>query len=138
MVAQLLAGAHLDAALDRAVEQARGLNGHNAVTTLLARVRVLARTATPTPEVVESLGGGWQGHDALAIGVYCVLATTSWTEAVLLAANHGGDCDSTASIAGSLAAIVHGGASIPADWIDLLDLRDAVHDTAARLARLRT
>ena len=136
VVADLCDGERLDPALDRAIERARGVDGHHAVVALLAQARAIARVATPSPERVESLGGGWQGHDALAIGVYCVLATGSWVDAVLLAANHGGDCDSTASIAGSLAALVHGGDGIPTAWIDALDLRDAVEQTAAALAPL--
>ena len=45
-------------------------------------------------------------------------------------------CDSTASIAGSLAALVHGGDGIPTAWIEALDLRDAVEQTAAALTPL--
>jgi ADP-ribosylglycohydrolase len=134
VVAELVSGSGVDAALDDACKRARDHLGHQHVVELLTRARTLARVADPTPEVVESLGGGWKGHDALAIGVYCVLATSSWTDAVLLAANHGGDCDSTASIAGSIAAIIHGGDQIPANWIEQLDLREVVAITAAALA----
>jgi ADP-ribosylglycohydrolase len=136
IVAALVAGTALDDALDQAIERTREHAGHQGVVGLIERARATARIATPTPERVESLGGGWKGHDALAIGVYCVLATGSWTDAVLLAANHGGDCDSTASIAGSLAAIIYGGDEIPTDWIQQLDLREAVLETAKRLSAI--
>ncbi|MCW2973435.1 MAG: hypothetical protein JWN72_1708 [Thermoleophilia bacterium] len=142
VVSRLARGGELEEALDEATATLRDHDGHELTLELLERARADARTAPPTPDAIEAIGGGWQGHDALGIGVYCVLATSSFTEAVLVGANHGGDCDSTASIAGSLAALVHGGSAIDPDWIELLDLHrvlletaDALRDVAGALTR---
>jgi ADP-ribosylglycohydrolase len=43
---------------------------------------------------VESLGGGWVGEEALAIGLYAVLSAESYVEAIRIATNHSGDSDS--------------------------------------------
>jgi ADP-ribosylglycohydrolase len=45
---------------------------------------------------------------------------------VLLAVNHGGDSDTTGSIAGSLLGLVHGEAGIPERWLERLELREVI------------
>ena len=58
---------------------------------------------------VESLGGGWVAEEALAIGVYGALAgEKSFAAGIQLAANHSGDSDSTAAIAGNILGAMHG------------------------------
>jgi ADP-ribosylglycohydrolase len=53
--------------------------------------------------------GGWHGHDALAIALYAVrCAPDDPIKAVKIAANHSGDTDSTASIAGAIVGTMHG------------------------------
>lgn len=51
---------------------------------------------------MERLGGGWVAEEALAIATYCFLAAEYFVRAIVLGANHSGDSDSTASIAGQL------------------------------------
>lgn len=45
---------------------------------------------------------------------------------VLLAANDGGDSDSTGSIAGNLLGVIYGKAGIPKKWLEPLELRDVI------------
>lgn len=59
-------------------------------------------------ELNELLGEGWTGDEALGIAIYSALTAKSVNEAVWIAANHDGDSDSTASIAGQLAALRFG------------------------------
>ena len=73
--------------------------------------------------------------EALAIGLYAVLATHSLAEAVVLAANHGGDSDSTAAIAGSLSGTLFGEQAIPSEWLQRLELRDQIGQVAEDLHR---
>ena len=47
-------------------------------------------------------GSGWIWEEALAVGLYCAIVAGSFAECVELAANHDGDSDSTASVAGQL------------------------------------
>jgi ADP-ribosyl-[dinitrogen reductase] hydrolase len=54
------------------------------------------------------LGQGSVGEEALAIGLYRALAGGSFAETLAIAANHDGDSDSTASIAGQLCGAWHG------------------------------
>jgi ADP-ribosylglycohydrolase len=82
---------------------------------------------------VETLGGGWIGEEALAIGLYCALATQSFEDAVVLAVNHGGDSDSTGSIAGQIMGARHGLNAIPERWLVRLELRDEIFRLAEDL-----
>jgi ADP-ribosylglycohydrolase len=71
---------------------------------------------------VESLGGGWVGEQALAIAVYSVFTARSFVEAIAIAANHSGDSDSTACLAGQIWGAAYGMGGIPHDWIVDLDV----------------
>lgn len=72
-------------------------------------VSLHATKSTPTLEgIAFTLGEGWTGDEALGIAIYCALSTNNVHDAIVMAANHDGDSDSTASIAGQLAALIHG------------------------------
>lgn len=81
------------------------------------------QSLTPSPETIETLGGGWVGEEALAIGLYCALvAGDDFTRCVRLAVNHSGDSDSTGSIAGNILGALLGEGAIPDDWLKRLEL----------------
>lgn len=82
-------------------------------------------------ELSRELGEGWVGHEALAIAIACALAHRGDPgRALWVAANHRGDSDSTASIAGQILGAAHGAESLPAEWVEHVELGDV----AARLA----
>ena len=83
-------------------------------------------TVTPGPAAVESLGGAWIAEEALAIAVYAALVAESFEQGVVLAVNHGGDSDSTGSMAGNLLGAMHGVEGIPARWLEKLELREVI------------
>lgn len=103
---------------------------------LLGRAVSLAASRTVTRESVEKeLGGGWTGDEALAIAVACAGAFDDPKEAILAAANHSGDSDSTGAICGNLIGALHGfgenGAGVlPCEWLDALRDRDLVRQVA--------
>jgi len=76
---------------------------------------------------VESLGCGWVGEEALAIGLYCALvAGDDYVRGVRLAVNHSGDSDSTGAITGNILGALLGERAIPSDWLGQLELVDVV------------
>lgn len=99
----------------------------------LAAAVELAGKGRPTAEKVATLGGGWVAEEALAIGVYAALATQTFRDGLLLAVNHGGDSDSTGSIAGNILGAALGRDAIPAGWIEKLELRNVIETIAADL-----
>jgi ADP-ribosylglycohydrolase len=86
-------------------------------------VSLAAKGSKDHAAAVESLGGGWVGEEALAIALYAVLSAESFVEAVSIAANHSGDSDSTASIAGQFWGAANGLEGMPHDWVSALDVR---------------
>ena len=76
-------------------------------------VQIAAKGLKDDAKAVETLGGGWVGEEALAIAIYSVLSAESFVEAISIAANHSGDSDSTASIAGQLWGAANGLAGMP-------------------------
>jgi len=88
----------------------------------------------PSPEVVERLGGGWVGEEALAISLYCALgAQDDFTRGVLLAVNHSGDSDSTGAITGNILGMMMGVDVIPERWLAELELREVIEAVAGDL-----
>ncbi|HBE20596.1 MAG TPA: hypothetical protein DEG17_09980 [Cyanobacteria bacterium UBA11149] len=78
--------------------------------------------------------GGYVIH-SLEAAIWCLLNSTSYSEAVLKAVNLGGDTDTTAAITGGLAGIYYGVANIPIKWINLIARKDDIIDLATRLER---
>jgi ADP-ribosylglycohydrolase len=88
----------------------------------------------PSPEVIERLGGGWVGEEALAISLYCALASQDdFARGVLLAVNHSGDSDSTGAITGNLLGLILGVDAIPEKWLAELELRAEIEAVAGDL-----
>jgi ADP-ribosylglycohydrolase/protein-tyrosine phosphatase len=80
-----------------------------------------AAAGAPSRERLSALGEGWVGEEALAVGLYCALTAQSFAECIELAANHDGDSDSTASIAGQLWGARYGLGVLPSDAVYRLD-----------------
>jgi ADP-ribosylglycohydrolase len=70
--------------------------------------------------------GGGQAPEALEAALWCLQRARSYRDAVLAAANLGGDADTTAAITGQLAGACHGAAGIPEAWRGSLALRPKV------------
>jgi ADP-ribosylglycohydrolase len=104
----------------------------------LDRACVAAEDCEPVAETVESLGQGWTGEEALSIAVYCALACPDdFAAGVRLAANHGGDSDSTAAITGNILGAWLGVEAIPRHWLTELELEPLIRRTADDLWQCR-
>ena len=73
-------------------------------------------------------------EEALAIAVYCALTGGSFEAALLAAANHSGDSDSTAAIAGNLLGAAGGRSVVPGEWVAALEERVVVERVAEEFA----
>ena len=70
---------------------------------LIARALELAGSDIPDQVAIESIGGGWTGHEALAIAIYSAIKhQDSFEDAVISCVNHSGDSDSTGAICGNI------------------------------------
>lgn len=95
--------------------------------TLLKQAVALAQTEMADLDAVHQLGGGWTGHEALAIALYCAVRhETDFERALVAAVNHDGDSDSTGSIAGSLVGAHLGLGGIPQKYKEKLELQNVI------------
>jgi ADP-ribosylglycohydrolase len=69
----------------------------------------------------------------LEAALWCLLKTDSYAACVLEAVNLGSDTDTTAAVAGGLAGILYGSASIPEEWRSVLARAADIEDLANRL-----
>lgn len=165
LIHHLVSGATLDEAADRV--RAGAANLPHVVQELplhLDAALELARRGPVSPEeLVAVLGEGWVAEEALAVGLYAVLATqpgrgaepgntqpgqdehrdqllpdpAAATEhfraAIALAINHSGDSDSTGSIAGNILGAYYGEACLPEEWLAELEAPEVIRGMAALL-----
>jgi ADP-ribosyl-[dinitrogen reductase] hydrolase len=82
------------------------------------------------PQVHSS---GYVVH-SLEAAIWSVARTSDFHSAVLLAANLGGDADTTAAITGQLAGAIYGRSGIPQEWLDALAWRKRIEKIGAKLA----
>ncbi len=137
IVAHLVEGLDLDAALDLAVRFLPEIADHAETLAAIRLARELAASSLPSDEAIRRLGQGWIAEEALAIAIYCALVAPTFEAALVLAVNHDGDSDSTGSIAGQILGAWHGPDVIPARWLERLELRDVIAQLADDLARVR-
>lgn len=64
--------------------------------------------------------------DTLNAALWCLANTGTYQDCVLTAVNLGEDTDTTASVAGALAAAIYGLEGIPADWAETLRGRELI------------
>ena len=135
VIAALRDGAPVETALDQATAELGRHDGSEETLAAVGRARKLGADGPPSPERVETLGGGWVAEEALAIALYAVLTTRSFGAAAVVAVNHGGDSDSTGAIAGNLAGLLYGEPAIPREWLEQLELRQTITQVADDLCR---
>ena len=126
MVRRLLDGATLLTALEDALGELVEWDGHEETEAALAAALKLAEAGRPTPEALETLGGGWVGEEALAIGVCAALRADDLLDGLAMAVEHSGDSDSTGSICGNLLGAQLGVHAIPTRLVDDLELHEAM------------
>ena len=81
--------------------------------------------------VDEIYSGGYVIH-TLEASLWCLLNSSSYSEAVLKAVNLGGDTDTTAAVTAGLAGIYYGLDNIPTEWIEQIARKQEIMDLATR------
>jgi ADP-ribosylglycohydrolase/protein-tyrosine phosphatase len=137
LVYLLLSGAPLPEAIEECRRVLLEYPGHEETLRAIDKsVGLAAEAPVNHVEAIESIGGGWVGEEAMAIALYAVLSSKSYKEVLTIAANHSGDSDSTASIAGQLWGVAHGLAGIPHEWVIGLDVLVPLLHTVKRWLEL--
>lgn len=101
---------------------------------IVMKAEELARSTIPDQEAIERIGGGWTGHEALAIALYSALKhQDSFVDAIISSVNHPGDSDSTGAICGNIIGCLLGRSAIPAHFTEHLELLDIIEEMAEDL-----
>jgi ADP-ribosylglycohydrolase len=133
LVRLLASGADWQAAAREAIGHVAGAAPQGSDTEALLRKAVqLAATQPGSVDALVELGQDWVGEEALAIGLYAAMSTDRFEDCLALAANHDGDSDSTASIAGQLFGACHGLLALPVEPVHRIDVLEPLLDMAAR------
>ena len=133
-VRSLLDGDSLEKAINRSLEELSAYPQKNETVEAIQKALALANSGKPpTPETVESLGGGWVADEALSISLYCALVATDYMEGVLLAVNHGGDSDSTGSLTGNLLGVSGGINALPSQLLENLEAKEIIERICSQL-----
>lgn len=69
----------------------------------------------------------------LEASIWCLINSSCYEEAVLMAVNLGGDTDTTGAVTGGLAGIYYGFEAIPKKWMNQLARKDDIEVLAERL-----
>jgi ADP-ribosyl-[dinitrogen reductase] hydrolase len=112
----------------------------------LPRSQVLRkREGDNAGRIKEILEGSWRGKPrhqisssgyvahSLEAALWAVARTATFEDAVLTAANLGGDADTTAAVTGQLAGAIYGESAIPQQWLERVAWRLKIKDLAFRL-----
>jgi ADP-ribosylglycohydrolase len=80
---------------------------------------------------LDAMGAGRSGVQALSVALRVALACGSdFRSAIRIAADHGGDTGTSATLTGQLLGALHGPTVIPADWLEELAVRHLVEALA--------
>lgn len=101
---------------------------------LISKALDLAFTDIEDHYAIESIGGGWTGHEALAIAIYSATKhQNSFEDAIISSVNHSGDSDSTGAICGNIMGCLMGRNAIPAHFTEHLELLNVIEEMATDL-----
>lgn len=119
MVNSLLKGSSPEEAYKYAIEQARLRYGKLPYAEELSHFqRISSGLIGSVPETAIK-SGGYVIH-TLEASIWCLLATSSFQEAVLKAVNLGEDTDTTGCVTGGLAGLHYGLKGIPKEWLNAI------------------
>ena len=96
----------------------------------------LAKSDVEDQEALYQLGEGWVAEESVAIAIYCSIKyQDDFEEAIIAAANHDGDSDSTAAITGNIVGARIGYKNIPDYYKDNIELKDVILELADDMAK---
>lgn len=97
--------------LVRAARQAAQMSelhgGFGTSKAILTAIKYASEDLDPE-KLCDLIGEGWSGDEAVGVALWAALRSTHVSSAIMIGANHRGDSDSTASMAGQLAAAMFG------------------------------
>ncbi len=126
MIFFLMQGKELQNAIEETKSILQSYPNHSETMAKIDQAISFANSEMKPLTAIEALGQGWIAEEAIGMGLFSALRGCSFPEVIQIAANHTGDSDSTASIAGQIYGAWKGANEIPKEWIDSLDVHDVM------------
>lgn len=124
-IALILSGLELEDAITSALQTLKRKKEGKASFELISKAVAAAASDQDPKLVMEELGEGWAGEEAMARGLYCALKhSDDFESAVRLAVNQNGNSSDPAAICGNLLGASLGSLEIPYPWIRDVELSD--------------
>jgi ADP-ribosylglycohydrolase len=133
IIAELINGKSIVESLNSTIKVLKKYSNHEETLQSLSKAINLVNSDETTENAIALLGEGWVAEEALAIAVYCALRERDFKKALILSVNHNGDSDSTGAICGNILGAHLGIRSIPAEWVNSVELSDFIRIMADRL-----
>jgi ADP-ribosyl-[dinitrogen reductase] hydrolase len=135
---RLLCGRALADAVADVIQYLSSIENNEETRMSLAMALKFSESKAPSRDNLRKLGEGWIAEEALGMGVYAALTADKLENGLLFAVNHGGDSDSTSSIAGNLLGLMFELDSIPPHWLAGLELAEVIGEVAEDLILVNT
>ena len=87
---------------------------------------MLANAAGDPEAAIREIGEAWVGEEALGVAIFCAMRASDFEAGLRMAVNHDGDSDTTGLLVGQLLGASCGLATIPARWLELLEMKDEI------------
>jgi len=134
IISEIISGAELEPAIEKALQQLRTYEGHQATlkcVELALDLNADVASCYAHEKNIRRIGEGWVAEEALAIALYSALiAEGDFLEGICVAVNHDGDSDSTGAITGNILGAYLGASALPAKWIEKLELNREITELA--------
>lgn len=105
------------------------------LTELFNKAIKLAKSDVEDQDAIRRLGRGWTADEAVAIAIFCSLRyKDNFEDAIVAAANHDGDSDSTAAITGNIIGAKLGYKKIPDYYKNDIELKEVILELSDDLA----
>jgi ADP-ribosylglycohydrolase len=134
IISSILEGTDPYTATNLAMEKLIEINECDECIEAMANAIDLSYLDIPPEQAISKIGEGWTGEEALSIAIYCCIKSPyDFHQAIMMAANHSGDSDTTASITGSIIGTYLGIEKIPQYLIECIELHDQIIHMAEKL-----
>jgi len=132
IASQLLKGLDLKSAYLQGIELIQPIYYNPVLTQEISRFERILNGKIEQLSINDIKSSGYVIH-TLEAALWCLLTTSSYSEAVLKAVNLGEDTDTTGAVTGGLAGLYYGFESIPREWVEQIARKDDIINLARRL-----
>lgn len=137
LIAHIAQGYELDESIEKSINILKEYDNSEQTISKIKLAQKLAKENISDKEAIRAIGDGWTGDEALSIALYSNLRhTNNFKRTIVTAANHDGDSDTTAAIAGNISGMLCGINNIPSPWKKSIEMNNLLSSYSKTLCIL--